>query len=298
MTPPSCGYGGVTQAGAYTAGDIHSLEIARMKRLARSTLAVLSLAAASLAFPVLAHAADGYVTGNVNLRAGPDPGYPLIDLIPAGTEVDVLGCTDGWEWCDVIAYGNRGWVAGNYVEYFYQDRPVLLPAYGAQIGIPIITFVISTYWDSHYRGRPFYRERERWYHRPVVRRPPPPPIRHPYRPPVRALNDHRSPGNDRPQSRRGSTHDMRPQQDQQPPRPYEDNRQRRPATSQRPPTAPQQGNAARPVRQTRPEAHGGNAASQQGYRPSNAAHGEPARSGHAKPKSADKKNDHGNHDGH
>jgi uncharacterized protein YraI len=287
MTPPSCGYGGVTRAGAYTAGDIHSLEIARMNRLARSTLAVLSLAAASLAFPVLARAADGYVTGNVNLRAGPDPSYPLIDLIPAGTEIDVLGCTDGWEWCDVIAYGNRGWIAGNYVEYFYQDRPVLLPAYGAQIGIPIITFVISTYWDSHYRGRPFYRERDRWYHRPVVRRPPPPPMRHPYRPPVRASNDHRPAGNDRPQL------PVSPQ-----PRPYNDNRQKRPATMQRPPASPRGDNTARPVRQTRPEAHGGNPASQQGNRPSNAARGQPTRSGHAKPKSADKKNDHGNHDGH
>ena len=302
MTPLPCGDGGVTRAGAYTAGDIHSLEIARMKRLARSTLAALSLAAASLAFPALAHAADGYVTGNVNLRAGPDPGYPLIDLIPAGTEVDVLGCTDGWEWCDVIAYGNRGWVAGNYVEYFYQDRPVLLPAYGAQIGIPIITFVITTYWDSHYRGRPFYRERDRWYLRPVVRRPPPPPMRHPYRPPVRASNDHRSPGNDRPQPRPGSTpRDRRPQQGQ-PPRPYEDNRQRRPATSQRPPTAPQHDNTARPVRQSRPQAHGGNPASQRDHRPSNAARGQPARSTQANPKSADKragkKNDRGDRDGH
>ncbi len=99
------------------------------------------------------------------------------------------GCTDGWEWCDVIAYDNRGWVAGNFVEYEYQDRPVLLPAYGAQIGIPIVTFVIGSYWDNHYRNRPFYRERSRWYRRPIVRRPPPPPLRHPYRPP-----SHGSPG--------------------------------------------------------------------------------------------------------
>jgi uncharacterized protein YraI len=169
------------------------LEIARMKRLIRSALASLSLVSLSLAIPALAHAADGYVTGNVNLRAGPAPDYPLIALIPAGTEVSVQGCTDGWEWCDVIAYGNRGWVAGNFVEYEYQDRPVLLPAYGAQIGIPIVTFVIGTYWDNYYRSRPFYRERTRWYQRPVVRRPPPPPPRHPYRPPSRGSSSHGRP---------------------------------------------------------------------------------------------------------
>jgi uncharacterized protein YraI len=164
-----------------------------MKHLIRSAWVSLSLAALSLAVPALAQAADGYVTGNVNLRAGPAPDYPLIALIPAGTEVDVQGCTDGWEWCDVIAYGNRGWVAGNFVEYDYQDRPVLLPAYGAQIGIPIVTFVIGSYWDNHYRNRPFYRERSRWYRRPIVRRPPPPPLRHPYRP-----SSHGSPGHRQP----------------------------------------------------------------------------------------------------
>ena len=151
-----------------------------MKRLVRFALASLSLVSASLALPALAHATDAYVTGDVNLRAGPDPDYPLIDQIPACTEVNVQGCTDGWEWCDVIVYGNRGWVAGNYIEYEYQDQPVLLPAYGAQIGIPIVTFVIGNYWDNYYRSRPFYRERDRWYSRPVMHRPPPRPMDRPY----------------------------------------------------------------------------------------------------------------------
>ena len=137
----------------------------------RSTLAALCLASASFAVPALAHAAEGYVTSNVNLRAGPDTSYPLIDLIPAGTTVNVQGCTQGWEWCDVIAYGNRGWVVGNYVEYVYQNRPVLLPAYGARIGVPIVSFVIGNYWGSHYRNRPFYSQRNDWYRRPIVRRP-------------------------------------------------------------------------------------------------------------------------------
>ena len=147
-------------------------------------LAWLVSASLAMALPGLAKATDGYVTGNVNLRAGPDAGYPLVDQLQAGTEVDVQGCTSGWEWCDVIAYGNRGWVAGNYIEYEYQDQPVLLPVYGARIGIPIITFSIGTYWDSYYRSRPFYGRRNYWYQRSAVRRPPPPPMAHPYRGPV------------------------------------------------------------------------------------------------------------------
>ncbi len=53
-----------------------------MPHLLRSAWISLSLASLSLAVPALAHAADGYVTGNVNLRAGPAPDYPLIALIP------------------------------------------------------------------------------------------------------------------------------------------------------------------------------------------------------------------------
>ena len=148
-------------------------------------LAWLVSASLALALPGLASATDAYVTGNVNLRAGPDAEYPLIDQLQAGTEVDVQGCTPDWEWCDVIAFDNRGWVAGNYIEYEDQDQPVLLPAYGARIGIPIITFTIGTYWDRYYRDRPFYGRRDYWYQRPIARRPPPPPIRNPYRGPVR-----------------------------------------------------------------------------------------------------------------
>ena len=147
-----------------------------MKRLVWSALAL------SLAFPMLAYAADGYVTGNVNLRAGPDPSYPLVDQLPAGTEVNVQGCTDGWEWCDVIndGDGSRGWIAGNFIQYEYQDQPVLLPEYGAEIGIPVVAFSIGAYWDNYYRGRPFYRDRDDWYRRPMPHRPPPRPMDHPY----------------------------------------------------------------------------------------------------------------------
>lgn len=155
-----------------------------MKRLAHLALATFSLASLSLALPALAHAETAFVTADVNMRAGPDPGYPLIDQLRAGSEVDVQGCTQGYEWCDVIAYDNRGWVAGNYINYEYRDQPVLLPSYGSQIGIPIIAFTIGSYWGNHYYNRPFYRERDHWYRYRYTRRPPPPPPRRPYRGPI------------------------------------------------------------------------------------------------------------------
>lgn len=165
-----------------------------MKRLTRLALASLSLASLSLALPALAHAEEAFVTANVNMRAGPDPGYPLIDQLREGTEVDVQGCTEGYEWCDVIAYDNRGWVAGNYINYEYEDQPVLLPSYGARIGVPIIAFALGTYWANHYSGRSFYRERDHWSRYHYVRRPPPPPPPHPYRGPIHRWSSPGHPG--------------------------------------------------------------------------------------------------------
>jgi uncharacterized protein YraI len=141
-----------------------------MERVLR--LAALPLA---LALPLAGQAQDAFVVADATLRAGPAPEYPDITLVPYGTWVDVQGCVGGWQWCDVIVDGARGWLPGDYIGYDYQDQPVLLVDYGPRIGIPIVSFSISTYWDRHYRDRPFYHERDRWYHRHIVRAAPPPP---------------------------------------------------------------------------------------------------------------------------
>ncbi|WP_266171727.1 SH3 domain-containing protein [Dyella subtropica] len=144
---------------------------------------LLQYAVGLLAFVALpAMAADGFVTGNVNLRAGPDAAYPIITVVPLGTNVSIQGCTEGWGWCDVVTMGTRGWVAADYIQYVYQDQRVVVQDNGARIGIPIVSFVIGTYWGSYYRDRPFYRQRDYWFHRPIVIRPPHRPI---HRPPVR-----------------------------------------------------------------------------------------------------------------
>lgn len=112
--------------------------------------------------PFAAMASDGYVIGSVSLRAGPDTDYPRITVLDAGTHVSIRGCIDDWEWCDVTAYGERGWVAGRYVQYEYEGRRVYLHDYGSRIGIPIVSFVLGAYWGEHYHDRPWYRHRDSW----------------------------------------------------------------------------------------------------------------------------------------
>jgi hypothetical protein len=62
----------------------------------------------------------------------------------------------------VDAGGNRGWVAGEFLQDDYRGQRVLVPQYGVEIGIPIISFVFATYWQDHYRNRSWYSQRQRW----------------------------------------------------------------------------------------------------------------------------------------
>lgn len=135
---------------------------------------ILSMVALSLSlFATSAFAAfDGYVTGSVYLRAGPDSSYPRVARLHRGTSVVIEGCVDDWSWCDVSTRNDRGWLSANNLQHEYEGHRVLVPRYGVQIGIPIISFVFGSYWDDHYRSRSWYRDRDRFsrvttrYYRP------------------------------------------------------------------------------------------------------------------------------------
>jgi len=86
-----------------------------MKRLLGFVLALLGIAA------VPALAADAYTTTRMTLRTGPDSGYPRIRTLAPGTPLAVQGCIGDFLWCDVIAYGDRGWVAGDYLDFRFSS---------------------------------------------------------------------------------------------------------------------------------------------------------------------------------
>jgi uncharacterized protein YraI len=120
------------------------------------------LVAALLLAPTAALAAPGIVTVSTGLRAGPGSGFPLVDRIPEGTRVNIHGCLRGNAWCDVSFSDDRGWVSSQYLEYLYRNHYVYLPDYVDEVNVPVVPFVLSSYWSSYYEGRPWYRRHAYW----------------------------------------------------------------------------------------------------------------------------------------
>jgi uncharacterized protein YraI len=122
----------------------------------------LFIAAAMLLMPTAALAAPGIVTTTVSLKAGPGEGFPTVDRIPGGARVNIHGCFRGKAWCDVSWSDDRGWVSSRYLEYLYRNRYVYLPDYVDEIDVPVVPFVLTSYWSSYYAGRPWYHRRAYW----------------------------------------------------------------------------------------------------------------------------------------
>jgi uncharacterized protein YraI len=130
-------------------------------------LSLGALTALLLLLPLAALAQSANTTRQaVNVRAGPDRAFPVVNWLPARTSVRVFGCTSGRRWCDISAGRTRGWVDARYLSNSVRHAP-------------IVNFSVASYWDRHYRGRPWDSNRNQWsnWGSPSFRPPQPPPFR-------------------------------------------------------------------------------------------------------------------------
>lgn len=163
---------------------------------ARQQTAIIGWCTAALAlvFSACAPAAVAQIsatlTAGVHLRAGPSIFYPSVQIMPSGQVVQVFGCEQGFNWCDVQAGPQRGWIDAAFLQAPSPSGPVLIASSPAVVGVPLVTFSFNNYWDTWYVGRPWYSRRAfygRYWSRfphgvppPMYRPRPPPPV---FRPP-------------------------------------------------------------------------------------------------------------------
>ena len=110
-----------------------------------------------------AHAAQpAHVTTDLNMRAGPSTDFPVVSVVSEGTIVTVYRCVRDYSWCDVNADQQRGWVASNYLQRRRGDSYVTWLEYAPSAGFPVYDYEVAPYWNTYYRGRPWYGRRDYW----------------------------------------------------------------------------------------------------------------------------------------
>jgi uncharacterized protein YraI len=112
---------------------------------------ILSLAGGLLLLSAgVACASTATVTNDLNLRSGPGTRYGVIDTLPAGSAVEVLGCNGSW--CRVATNEGAGYASASYLDlggaaYAQAPGPVYVepqyydygwsPGWGPGVGIGI-----------------------------------------------------------------------------------------------------------------------------------------------------------------
>ena len=149
------------------------------------TIPVVTVSA--LMLTSVAVAQEAVTVKDVNVRAGPDRGYPLVAWVPGGSVVYVNGCLNDYRWCDVTAGASRGWVYAKNLQYTYQGQPMTIYGNGQTLALPILSFILGSYWNDNYRDRSWYRNQNQWdnfrpSYQPPIQRPRPQIVRP--RPPI------------------------------------------------------------------------------------------------------------------
>lgn len=125
----------------------------------------IAAGAIAAAIPLNAVAQEAVTVRDTDIFAGPSSDFPSVAHLSPNVSVNVAGCLSDWSWCDVSFSSDRGWVYAADIAAVYEGRPIVIIESGPRIHLPVETFSLVTYWDQHYRSKPFYGERQQWVSR-------------------------------------------------------------------------------------------------------------------------------------
>lgn len=104
----------------------------------------------------------GFANASTYLHAGPGQDFPVVSHIPPGANINIIGCTSGYVWCDVAWNGNRGWISARFLDSVFNEQHVNVAEYGAVIEVPHVVFDQNAYWRRNYVTYPFYSVSRYW----------------------------------------------------------------------------------------------------------------------------------------
>jgi uncharacterized protein YraI len=107
---------------------------------AKSLIAGVSALAAVIAAPSMAMALHAVAVTDLNMRAGPGSQYPIVTTIQSNGQVEILGCLEQGQWCQVNWQGNQGWAYSEYLAITETGEQIYVPQARSVLDIPIVAF--------------------------------------------------------------------------------------------------------------------------------------------------------------
>ena len=102
------------------------------KIMTTSAIAILGLSGAAMAQTTATASTE------LNVRSGPGVQHEVIGAIPSGGEVNVVGCIDSANWCEVTSDAANGWAYGDYLNVKAGDEVVSLYPNRQEVGVTVI----------------------------------------------------------------------------------------------------------------------------------------------------------------
>jgi uncharacterized protein YraI len=96
--------------------------------------------AATLAMSGSAIAMPGTAMTELALRAGPGPMHPIVGTINANAQIDIAGCTQDGNWCQVTWQGRQGWAYAPYLGMPHQGQVMVVPQARQSMQVPTVTY--------------------------------------------------------------------------------------------------------------------------------------------------------------
>jgi uncharacterized protein YraI len=106
----------------------------------KSLVAGATALSAVFALPSLALALDAVAVTDLNMRAGPGSHYPIVATIQGDSAVEILGCLEAGNWCQVNWQGNQGWSYSEYLAVTETGEQIFVPQARSVLEIPIVAF--------------------------------------------------------------------------------------------------------------------------------------------------------------
>ena len=121
---------------------------------------------------VVAESSSPWNVGMAEVRAGPDESFPAVGALRNGEIVQVHGCVEDFQWCDISDESLRGWMHARHLTYRRHNQTLLIAEHGPSLALPVLTFVLAAYWADYYRDRHWYRNHSHWHNWHYRPRPP------------------------------------------------------------------------------------------------------------------------------